>query len=326
LFLAKYNMALTRIQFNQINTSTAEAEFNDPTLLLNKNQTGSNDKDAGLIIERGDDTNVALIWDESADKFALITTTGDGTTRGNITISSYADLIANNVTVDGNLTVNGTTTTINSTTMSVDDLNLTLASGAADGAAANGAGITVDGASATLVYATTGDKWQFNKPVEINGTLLSTTGTVTLTDNLSLNSTSKVMSQGTAGYNNKQYILHGVTTDDTETQLYIGGAADTRIPVATNTTIFYECNIAARRTDAPNESAGWELQAVVDNFSGTTADVGDVYEIAAARDDASWLVDCRADNTNDTINVYVTGAAGKTIRWVAVVQTMEITV
>jgi len=48
--------------------------------------------------------------------------------------------------VAGNLQVDGTTTTINSTTMTVDDLNITLASGAANAAAANGAGITVDGA------------------------------------------------------------------------------------------------------------------------------------------------------------------------------------
>jgi hypothetical protein len=326
LFLAKYNMALTRINFRQIDTANAEATFTDPTLLLNSGHVGANDCDAGLIIDRGSDDNVAFIWDESANTFALKVTTDTGLVRGNITSTAYADLIANNVIVDGNLTVNGTTTTINSTTMSVDDINLVLASGAADAAAANGAGITVDGASATLVYTNSGDKWKFNKPVEINGTLLSTTGTVILTDNLSLNSTSKVVTQGTASYNNKQYILHGITTDGTESQLYIGGVADARIPVVTNSTVFYECNIAARRTDSPNESAGWELQAVVDNFSGTTADVGDVYEIAAARDDASWLVDARADNTTDTINIYVTGAAGKTIRWVAVVQTMEITV
>jgi len=78
------------------------------------------------------------------------------TTSGNATIGGA-------LTVTGDLTVNGTTTTINSTTMTVDDLNIVLASGAATAAAANGAGITVDGASATITYASTGDKWVFNK-------------------------------------------------------------------------------------------------------------------------------------------------------------------
>ena len=70
------------------------------------------------------------------------------------------------VTVHGNLQVDGTQTVINSTTMTVDDLNITLASGAENAAAANGAGLTVDGASATFNYASSGDKWVANKSIE----------------------------------------------------------------------------------------------------------------------------------------------------------------
>jgi hypothetical protein len=69
--------------------------------------------------------------------------------------------------VGGNLTVSGTTTTVNSTTLDVADLNITIANGAADAAAANGAGLTVDGAAATILYQATGDKWAFNKPISL---------------------------------------------------------------------------------------------------------------------------------------------------------------
>lgn len=69
------------------------------------------------------------------------------------------------VLLKGNLQVDGTSTTINSTTLTVDDLNLTLASGAADSAAANGAGITIDGASATMTYTHSTTSFDFNKPV-----------------------------------------------------------------------------------------------------------------------------------------------------------------
>lgn len=69
--------------------------------------------------------------------------------------------------IAGNLQVDGTTTTVNSTTMEVDDLNITVASGAANAAAANGAGITVDGANATMTYNSTGDNWEFNKPINL---------------------------------------------------------------------------------------------------------------------------------------------------------------
>ena len=84
----------------------------------------------------------------------------------------------NDVTITGGLTVNGTQTVINSTTLDVDDLNITVAKGAADAAAANGAGISVDGASATFNYANTGDKWTMNKPLDVTGTVTATGVTV----------------------------------------------------------------------------------------------------------------------------------------------------
>jgi len=121
---------------------------------------------------------------------------------------------------------------------------------------------------------------------------------------------------------NRQYLLRGTTTNNTETELFLFTGA--RIPVSTNTTIFYTADIVARRTDAINESAGFYIKGVVDNFSGTVADVGDLYEVVVAEDDPNILVDARADDTNNTINIYVTGAAGKTIRWTALVKTVEV--
>ena len=82
------------------------------------------------------------------------------------------------VVIAGNLQVDGTTTTINSTTLTVDDLNITLASGAANAAAANGAGITVDTAGASLTYDSTQDRWNMNKGLELIGSpLVVGTGT-----------------------------------------------------------------------------------------------------------------------------------------------------
>jgi hypothetical protein len=75
------------------------------------------------------------------------------------------------VVIKGNLQVDGTTTTINSTTLTVDDLNIVLASGAANAAAANGAGITIDGASATITYLSSGDKFSINKALDLQTSL-----------------------------------------------------------------------------------------------------------------------------------------------------------
>jgi hypothetical protein len=71
------------------------------------------------------------------------------------------------VIILGDLQVDGTQTTINSTTVSISDKNIVLADSATDASQADGAGITVNGASATLQYAATGDKWVFNKSLYV---------------------------------------------------------------------------------------------------------------------------------------------------------------
>jgi hypothetical protein len=129
---------------------------------------------------------------------------------------------------------------------------------------------------------------------------------------------------GVTNYNSKEYVLYGSTSDATETEIFVGGTASSRVPIANNTTIFYQVYVVARRTDATGESAGIHLKGVVDNFSGTVADVGDVYEVIVARDDSNYLVDARADDTNDAIGIHVTGVASKTISWTAIVKTHEV--
>ena len=69
--------------------------------------------------------------------------------------------------VQGNLTVRGTTTTINSTTVSLNDKNLILADSAADSAAADGAGITINGANATFTYSASADRFSLNKGLSL---------------------------------------------------------------------------------------------------------------------------------------------------------------
>ena len=96
-------MPLTRPKSAQVNFDVTN--ISDPLIRLNSDETGSADKDAGIVIERGDDTNVAILYDESADTFAVVNTSETGTTSGNVTIASYADLKANDITVTDDLMV-----------------------------------------------------------------------------------------------------------------------------------------------------------------------------------------------------------------------------
>jgi hypothetical protein len=118
-----------------------------------------------LFQNRGGAVTVQVGTGGSISKTWTFANTGDLTTPGNVTIA-------------GNLIVSGTTTTISSTTLEVADKNITVAKGAADSAAADGAGITVDGASATFNYVHANTSWTSNqdlnlatgKVYEINGT------------------------------------------------------------------------------------------------------------------------------------------------------------
>ena len=100
---------------------------------------------------------------------------------GNISTSGYLRGPAT-FTIAGDLQVDGTTTTINSANLAVDDLNITVASGAANAAAANGAGLTVAGAGATFTYDSTNDRWTMNKDLATD-VVGSVTGTVSSLSN-----------------------------------------------------------------------------------------------------------------------------------------------
>ena len=93
-------------------------------------------------------------------------------TTGAISIGQSVDATSNvtfnDILVTGNLTVQGTTTSVNSTTVDIADLNLTLAKGSANAVEANGAGITVDGANATITYLSSEDSWYINKPLTLS--------------------------------------------------------------------------------------------------------------------------------------------------------------
>ena len=88
------------------------------------------------------------------------TLTSDDITSTNISVSG-------NATITGNLTVQGTTTTVNSTAVAISDINLELAKDAITAAQANGAGLTVTGAGATITYTSANDRWNFNKDLVV---------------------------------------------------------------------------------------------------------------------------------------------------------------
>lgn len=163
----------------------------------------------------------------------------DGTTNGvrlksatgvlelrNLADNAYADLVVKD------LTVQGTTTTINSTTLTVDDKNIELGSVAVPSdTTADGGGITLKGATdKTILWDNANDNWSFNQAVNVeSGLTYKINNTVVLSATQVLGKTLGTMSEAaTTDYVAKALydantILYA-TTDNTPAALTVGAS------------------------------------------------------------------------------------------------------
>lgn len=102
---------------NHIVTLAEEVRVEDSLFILNHGATGSASEDAGFLVERGSDSNVGLIWEETNDVWSFIQTT-EIADDGDVTIAAYTDIAAKDaafasVTTTGQAiigTVNASTT------------------------------------------------------------------------------------------------------------------------------------------------------------------------------------------------------------------------
>jgi hypothetical protein len=94
--------------------------------------------------------------------------------------------VDDNLTVLGNLRVDGTTTTLNSTTLSVNDKNIVLADSATDSASTDGAGITVFYSGAAITYDHANATWDLNRPLGRDINVLSEHSTTDLSEGTNL--------------------------------------------------------------------------------------------------------------------------------------------
>ena len=89
--------------------------------------------------------------------------------------AAYGD-ITGEVIILGDLTVQGTTTTIDSTVIEIEDKNILLAKSASNSLQADGAGITIGGSNANILYAALTDSWNLNRTLKgVDGTESSPT-------------------------------------------------------------------------------------------------------------------------------------------------------
>ena len=168
-----------------------------------------------------------------------------------------------NVAISGDLTVSGTTTTVESTTVTIDDKNLELGSVATPtDTTADGGGITLKGATDhTIIWTNSSDSWDFSEHVNIaSGKEFRIAGTKVL-DATSLGSavvSSSLTSVGTLG-------SLGVTGNIT-----VGGTVDGR-DVATDGTKLdgIETGATADQTKSDIDALGIDA-ATLDSIDSTS--------------------------------------------------------
>jgi hypothetical protein len=125
-----------------------------------------------------------------------------------------------------------------------------------------------------------------------------------------------------------RYTLRTNTINANPTTMFVDGTAGSvHLALVDNSTWTFRVVVTGHRTDAPDGHAGYELKGVVyrDSGAATTTIQGKVSKTIIAESNPSWDANVTADVVNGGIAVVVTGQVSKTIRWLALVESVEIT-
>tara|TARA_A200000159_G_scaffold71617_1_gene66480 strand:+ start:254 stop:3961 length:3708 start_codon:yes stop_codon:yes gene_type:complete len=307
--------------------------YNSSTGVISNSQTQYNNSDARSAISVNDaggdgslgynsTTGVITYTGPSAAEVQahISAGTGVGISNGQISIGQavattsnvqFNDLqvdgnatVTGNTTITGNLTVNGTQTTLNTATLDVEDINITVASGATTSAATNNAGLTFgawsSGTIPTLKWIHSNNRFSFNKALAAQGFVGNLTGNAdTATALATARNISGVSFDGTADITLN---TSGITEN---TNLYYTNArADARIAAAS----IDDLSDVDTTTSAPSsgEILKWDGSNWVPGTDLSGAANQNLFETIAV----SGQSDIVADGVSDTL----TFAAGSGIQ------------
>ena len=125
-----------------------------------------------------------------------------------------------------------------------------------------------------------------------------------------------------------KYLVRTGTINAFPAEMFLDGPnGSERLVLASDMTWVWEATIIGHQTDGTGNHAGFKLKGVI--YSGASLNsitmLGTPTKEILARSDQSWDVSVSADTTQGSLKLTVKGAAGQTIRWMAVVATTEIT-
>ncbi len=125
-----------------------------------------------------------------------------------------------------------------------------------------------------------------------------------------------------------QYILKAVTTNNFQREMFLDGPAGTSALILPDeSTWTFDATVTAHRTDGLDGHAGFKIRGVIYRGTGATSVAFQGVPIVEiiSRSNPTWNINTIANSVNGSLSFQVQGESSKTIRWVASVQTVEIT-
>ena len=219
---------------------------------------------------------------------------------------SFAGLTVNGDTVvTGNLSVTGTTTFINTTDIFIKDKLVVIASGSTTSADADGGGLFISGAAASITWSNGSSRMEFNKPLGIIGAVSASSFTGTGTaltalnaDNLAsgtvplarLSGITTTQLSATAGILNAQLANSSVTVGSTAISL--GGSATTIAGLSSVTSTTFVGALTGNASTATTATTANATTAAL--TAGTYLTSGGTFNGSTAR---TFAVDATDANT-----------------------------
>jgi hypothetical protein len=118
------------------------------------------------------------------------------------------------------------------------------------------------------------------------------------------------------------YVLRRTSTGSSQTQLFLDPSSNQQITLPVSRTVTFDILVVAAAENG--QAASYQYAGGIKHTaSGGTALIGPIQPLMELEDDSAWSVLIDADTGNNALRIRVTGAAGRTIRWVATVRTVE---